>query len=68
MDSFKRSVGYVKLLAELDLLKDPTKVTLEEDDDDESQSLIGDEVNIYDSLSINSYEDELQKNYGGELF
>lgn len=68
LESFKRSVGYVKLLAELDLLKDPSKAALEDEADDmESQSLVGDEeINIYDSLSVNSYEDELQRNYGGE--
>ena len=46
VESFRQSYGYVKLLAELDLLKDNTK-----DEDEE-----GDELSIYDSVSLNSYD------------
>ena len=52
-ESFKKSMGYVKLLAELDLLKDPS--TKAEEDDNVS---IDDEFSIYDNASINSYEDD----------
>ena len=52
-DSFKKSMGYVKLLAELDLLKDPS--TKAEEDDNVS---IDDEFSIYDNASLNSYEEE----------
>ena len=52
-ESFKKSMGYVKLLAELDLLKDPS--TKAEEDDNVS---IDDEFSIYDNASINSYEEE----------
>ena len=52
-DSFKKSMGYVKLLAELDLLKDPS--TKAEEDDNVS---IDEEFSIYDNASLNSYEEE----------
>lgn len=50
-ESFKKSMGYVKLLAELDLLKDPSTKAEEEDN-----VSIDDEFSIYDNASINSYE------------
>ena len=53
-ESFKKSMGYVKLLAELDLLKDPSTKGAEEDDN----VSIDDEFSIYDNASINSYEEE----------
>lgn len=76
LESFKRSMGYVKLLAELELLKDPTAAGSgrggaggagdgHPDDEGDSQSLTGDELSIYDSLSLNSYEDELREYVGG---
>ena len=49
LDLFRQSYGYVKLLAELDLLKDSTKF------DDEADGG-NDELSIYDSLSLNSYD------------
>jgi sorting nexin-13 len=53
LDAFKKSVGYVKLLAELDLLKDLSKE--EDEDDDETNSLSGgEELSIYDSRSLDS--------------
>ena len=53
LTAFKKSVGYVKLLAELDLLKDPTKS--EDDEDDEAGSLSGgEELSIYDTNSLQS--------------
>ncbi len=56
LNSFKKSVGYVKLLAELDLLKDPTsKSECGEDDEDDAGSLSGgEELSIYDSNSLQS--------------
>ncbi len=52
-EAFKMSLGYVKLLAELDLLRDPLKT-----EDDDNQSSIGDELSIYDSVSLSSFEDQ----------
>lgn len=51
LDAFRRGMGYVKLLAELDLLKDSSK---SDDEDDGQSSLAGDEFSIYDTLSVNS--------------
>lgn len=51
--SFKRSVGYVRLLRELDLLRDVIK-SEEDEDDDDSNSLSGEELSIYDSNSVQS--------------
>lgn len=51
LEAFKKSVGYAKLLAELDLLKDSSGKDV---DGDDSSSLGGDEFSIYDSLSLNS--------------
>lgn len=48
MEAFKKSMGYVKLLAELDLLKDD----LEEDEDDLDE--VSDELSIYDRCSVHS--------------
>ena len=55
LKAFKKSVGYVKLLAELDLLRDVHKNEELEDEDDESNSLeSGEELSIYDSNSVQS--------------
>ncbi len=60
LESFKRSMGYVKLLAELDLLKDTASSTKSEEEEDEAS--------IYDTLSLNSLEgsrgslDEITRN------
>ena len=56
LKAFKKSVGYVKLLAELDLLRDVHKNGEElEDEDEESNSLeSGEELSIYDSNSVQS--------------
>ncbi len=59
-------MGYVKLLAELDLLKDASASSTKSEDDDE------DEASIYDTLSLNSLEgsrgslDELKRTGAGE--
>ena len=54
--SFKRSIGYVKLLAELDLLKDCHKNDFDEDDDESNSLSGGEELSIYDSNSLQSGE------------
>ena len=56
LKAFKKSIGYVKLLAELDLLRDVHKNGEElEDEDEESNSLeSGEELSIYDSNSVQS--------------
>ena len=55
LDSFKRSIGYVKLLAELDLLRDAIKSEEDEDLEDDANSLSGgEELSIYDSNSVQS--------------
>ena len=55
LSSFKKSQGYVTLLAELDLLRDMSK-SEEDEDEDETNSLSGDgeELSIYDSNSVQS--------------
>ncbi|XP_067006541.2 sorting nexin-13 [Anabrus simplex] len=53
LPGFRSSVGYVKLLAELDLLKDPSSRSDEED----SQSL--DEMSLSDSVSLASFDSDL---------
>ncbi len=50
-ESFRRSMGYVKLLAELDLLKDATASSTKSEDDEDEE-----EASIYDTLSLNSLE------------
>jgi sorting nexin-13 len=59
-ESFKKSMGYVKLLAELDLLKDPSNKAEEEDN-----VSLGDEFSIYDNASLNSYEEETNRHSRG---
>ena len=50
LPGFRGSVSYVKLLAELELLKDPSSRSDEED----SQSL--DEISLPDNISLSSYD------------
>ena len=50
MPGFRGSVSYLKLLAELELLKDPSSRSDEED----SQSL--DEISLPDNISLSSYD------------
>jgi hypothetical protein len=50
LPGFRGSVSYVKLLAELDLLKDPSSRSDEED----SQSL--DEISLSDNISLSSLD------------
>jgi len=50
LPGFRSSVSYVKLLAELDLLKDPSSRSDEED----SQSL--DEISLSDNISLSSFD------------
>lgn len=50
LPGFQGSVSYVKLLAELDLLKDPSSRSDEED----SQSL--DEISLSDNISLSSFD------------
>ena len=50
LPGFRGSVSYVKLLAELDLLKDPSSRSDEED----SQSL--DEISLSDNISLSSFD------------
>ncbi|XP_069691932.1 sorting nexin-13-like [Periplaneta americana] len=50
LPGFQKSVAYVKLLAELDLLKDPSSRSDEED----SQSL--DEISLTDNISLSSFD------------
>ncbi len=52
-ESFKKSMGYVKLLAELDLLKDPSNKA-----DEEDNVSLGDDFSIYDTASLNSNEED----------
>ena len=52
LTSFKRSSGYVKLLAELDLLQNVGKSDEDLDDEDETNSLSG--ISIYISTAISS--------------
>ena len=55
LKAFKKSIGYVKLLAELDLLRDVHEKNEEFEGDDESNSLeSGEELSIYDSNSVQS--------------
>ncbi|XP_059091877.1 sorting nexin-13-like [Tigriopus californicus] len=55
LESFKKSMGYVKLLAELDLPKDRnSKFDLDD------QSSVGEEPSIYDSSSIHSADARLE--------
>ena len=49
MPAFRKSVGYVRMLAELDLLKDVSK-----SDEEDSRSL--DELSAGDSASLYSFE------------
>ena len=57
MPSFRKSVGYVRLLAELDLLKDISK-----SDEEETRSL--DELSLGESSSLCSFDvDDRDKNY-----
>ncbi|CAB4057842.1 SNX13 [Lepeophtheirus salmonis] len=51
LESFKKTLGYVKLLAELDLLRDK----VEDDEEEESEYL------VYDSASLGSYNDEFNE-------
>ena len=63
--AFKKSIGYVKLLAELDLLRDNHK-TEEDDEDDELSIDGGEELSIYDSNSLqsgDSYDSGLAKTH-----
>jgi hypothetical protein len=50
LPGFQGSVSYVRLLAELDLLKDPSSRSDEED----SQSL--DEISLSDNVSLSSFD------------
>lgn len=50
LPGFRGSVSYVRLLAELDLLKDPSSRSDEED----SQSL--DEISLSDNISLSSLD------------
>jgi len=60
LESFKRSMGYVKLLAELDLLKADQASSSKSEEDDEGLTMgsgnTGEEASIYDRLSLNSFE------------
>jgi hypothetical protein len=55
-------MGYVKLLAELDLLKADQASSSKSEDDDEGVILMGsagaagEEASIYDKISLNSFE------------
>ena len=49
MPAFRKSVGYVRMLAELDLLKDVSK-----SDDEDSRSL--DDISVGESSSLYSYD------------
>ena len=51
LKSFRNSMGYAKLLAELDLLQHPGSMKSDNQDNPDSES-------IYDNLSLNSYEGE----------
>ncbi|GLG99697.1 Sorting nexin-13 [Gryllus bimaculatus] len=53
LPGFRVSIGYVKLLAELDLLKDPSSRSDEED----SQSL--DEMSLSDNVSLASFDSDV---------
>ncbi len=56
MVAFRKTTGYVRLLAELDLLKDVSK-----SDEEESRSL--DELSLGESSSLNSVDvDDREKN------
>lgn len=55
LESFKKSMGYVKLLAELDLPKDRNSKY-----DQDDQSSVGEEPSIYDSSSIHSADARLE--------
>ncbi len=59
LESFKRSMGYVKLLAELDLLKTGTDGASGKSDEEEEED------SIYDNLSLNSLEGSRSSLAGG---
>ena len=59
LSAFKRSVGYVKLLAELDLLEAVTKSEDDEDDDETNSLSGGEELSIYDSNSVQSNDSSI---------
>ena len=62
LTSFKRSSGYVKLLAELDLLQNVGKSDEDLDDEDETNSLSG--ISIYIITAISSQGRSTMRRYG----
>lgn len=53
LPAFRRSIGYVKLLAELDLLKESWSRS---DDDDLDYPVSADEISLSDNISLSSLD------------